>query len=317
MRRIARVIVLGCLGLAGCAEVPPAAPGARPYGESIEHRRQLAKSLRASGDLAAAAAQWQVLTILEPDDVFFREQLAATRAALAQAVKTNYERGLQALEDNDSEEAARLMLKVLALDPGHEPAAQALRGIEANRIARVQVARATRARRDEEQAKNHQDVATNGVAEYRRAYDLEQTIEMFTAGDAQGGLRELQRYIGANPGDKAGRRRIADVVFEQGQKLDTATTRERAVTMYEQAIKFRDEAVPAWNVRLAASRKALANDHYEYGMRAYRGDLDRAIRHWEACLRFDPQHANCSLRLKEAKSFQSQLERIGKERPKR
>jgi tetratricopeptide (TPR) repeat protein len=312
------IVLAGSVLLGACAHQgvePPndavSVPVAVPYSDSIARRQQLAKRLAADGDLAAAAAQWQVLTILEPDDGGFRQELQSTRTAASRLAAANYESGMAALNNGESEEAVRLMLRVLALQPEHADAMKVLRNIETERIARVQGARANRVRRDEEVAKkNGQDAGSPDMTEYRRSYDLEQTIELFVAGDAQGGLRELHRYVKANPKDKVSRTRISEVVFEQAQKLDTAATRERAESLYQEAIRFRAEAMPAWEARLAATRKTLANEYYEKGMRAYRGDFDLAIKNWEACLKYNPQQVNCSLRLKEAQAFQKQLKRI-------
>ncbi len=315
MRLNSRIVLAGSVLLGACAhqggEPPGVAPVAVPYSDSIAQRQQLAKRLATDGDLAGAAAQWQVLTILDPDDAGFRQELKSTRSAASQSAAANYEKGMVALNNGDSDEAIRFMLRVLALQPDHVDAMKVLRNIETERIARVQGARANRARRDEELAKkNGQDAGSPDMSEYRRSYDLEQTIELFVAGDAQGGLRELHRYMTANPKDKAARKRISEVVFEQAQKLDTGPTRERAAFLYEEAIRFRAEAAPAWDARLAATRKTLANEFYEKGMRAYRGDFDLAIKHWETCLKYNPQQANCGLRIKEAQAFQKQLKRI-------
>ena len=165
-------------------------PMAALHRDSIEERRQLAKRLRDAGELAAAVSQWKVLTILHPDDAEFRKELESTLATLSRSVAANYENGLAALKDGNNDEAARFMLQVLALEPGHTKAAKVLRGIEAEKIARVQIVRANRARsREDDSAKaSPQESAASEMAEYRRSYDLEQTIEMFVAGDAQGGF---------------------------------------------------------------------------------------------------------------------------------
>jgi tetratricopeptide (TPR) repeat protein len=312
------IIVAGSVLLAACAQMggePPregaTAPVVARHSDTIEQRQQLAKRLRAAGDLAGAAAQWQVLTILEPDDTEFRQELESTRSAASRSAATNYENGMAAHKNGESDEAARFMLRVLALQPDNTEAMKVLRNIETERIARVQGARASRVRHNGEMAKkNGQEAAPPDMVEYRRSYDLEQTLELFVAGDAQGGIRELHRYVNANPKDKAGRKRIADVVFDQAEKLDNGATRERAAFLYEQAIQFRGESSSAWDARLAASRKTLANEYYEKGMRAYRSDFDLAIKHWETCLKYNPQQVNCSLRLKEAQGFQKQMKRI-------
>lgn len=325
MRPISCIYLAGTVLLSACAhhgdELPNegvVAPVVVPYGDSIAQRQQLAKRLATDGDLAAAAAHWQVLTILDPDDAGFRKELQSTRSAASRLAASHYTNGMAALNNGETDEAARLMLRVLALQPDNADAMKVLRNIETERIARVQSARANRVRKNEELAKkNGQDAGSPDMTEYRRSYDLEQTIELFVAGDALGGLRELHRYVVANPKEKAGRKRISEVVFEQAQKFDTGATRERAAFLYEEAIKFRAEPTPAWDARLATTRKALANEYYAKGMRAYRGNFDLAITHWETCLKYNPQQINCGLRIKEAQAFQKQLKRIEEDGDKR
>lgn len=319
MRPTTCIVLAGSVLLASsCAQQGGELPGdagiapVMQRSDSIERRQQLARRLRAAGDLAAAAAQWQVLTIVKPGDAEFRQELESTRAALLRSAETEFANGMAALGKGDGEEAARHMLRVLALQADHAEAMKVLRKIELERSARVQGARANRVRRDGEQLarKNGQEPASPDMVEYRRSYDLEQTIELFVAGDAQGGIRELHRYVKGNPKDKAGRKRISEVVFEQAQKLDAGTTRERAAFLYEEAIRFRGEPTPAWDARLAAARKTVANEYYEKGMRIYRSDFDLAIKHWQTCLKYNPQQVNCGLRVKEAQAFQKQLKRI-------
>jgi tetratricopeptide (TPR) repeat protein len=294
------------------------APVVANRGDSVAQRQQFAKRLATDGDMAGAAAQWQVLTILDPDNAGFRKELQTTRSAASRLAASNYANGMAALKNGETDEAARLMLRVLAQQPDHADALQALRNIETERIARVQSARANKVRRSEELAKkNGQDAGSPDMTEYRRTYDLEQTIELFVAGDAKGGLRELHRYVLANPKEKENRKRISEVVFEQARKFDTGATRERAAFLYEEAIRFRAEPAPAWEARLAATRKALANEHYAKGMRVYRSNFDLAINHWETCLKYNPQHLNCGLRIKEAQAFQKQLKRIEADGDKR
>jgi len=79
--------------VAGCAQVPveraPVAPAApvvslpavsRTVGEAIARHRKLADDARRSGDLATAAQQLQVLTVLAPDDAAYARELATVRA---------------------------------------------------------------------------------------------------------------------------------------------------------------------------------------------------------------------------------------------
>ena len=332
--RVTHFLAVGAsMWLAACADMPVPPPrvdmplsqlrAATPQstdarlGDSLEQRRQIARQRFADGDLAAAAAQWQILVLLAPDEASFRQELEATQSTLTRSAAAAYQSGLTALKQGDSDEAARLMLRVLALDPEHVQAGQILRKIEKERIARIQSEKANRARREDERLAIRPQPTISRTTEYRRSFDLEQTIELFVAGDESGGLRELRRYVEANPDDKVGRNRISAIVAEQAQKLDTAATRERAASLYEQAVSLRGEAPPAWASHLDVLRKTLASEYYDRAMRAYRSDLSLAIRHLETSVRYDPQHVNAALRLKEARTHQNALKRIEKEKSAR
>src|SRR5437763_1250439 len=104
MKRRARLrywIISGCLVvLAGCAEVPSVAtpesrtPLARSvHDEQISHsiakHRQLAAQYKQSGDLAAAATQWEIVALLAPHDEAVRHELAATQASINHQVQKN------------------------------------------------------------------------------------------------------------------------------------------------------------------------------------------------------------------------------------
>jgi tetratricopeptide (TPR) repeat protein len=256
--------------LAACAEVPPtpAEPPAvrvsaqdEQVARAIAKHRQLAQQYRQSGDLAAAAAQWQVLTVLAPNDPAYRSELAETRAAIARRVQEHYAAGSAALKSGDQERAADAMLRVLALEPGNADAAQALRDIEKRRLARIAAGRAAKVAEAAGVAANagtRTAPARQGAADAVDAYNLEQPIEMFKAGDTAGGLRDLKAWVDANPGDKAGRNRIGTVVFEQGRELEAQGQREQALALYEQAVALRGEPAFGWTPRIQALKKSLA-----------------------------------------------------------
>ena len=317
------LVVGGVLWLTGCSHQPAAPPAdtglpvERSYSNSLEQRRQLARQLQASGDLAAAAAQWQILTLIAPNDDAFRRELAGARAAISKASGESYQTGLAAWKRGEGDEASKAMLRTLALDPSHAEAAQVLRDIEKQKISRVQAGRAARVRREEEAAASNPPPSSVRPPEPHQTYDVEQPLAMFLAGDTDGGLRELRRYVEANPGDRTGRQRIASVVYEQARKVEGQGAREQALGLYQQAVSLRGDAPAIWDTRIKALRKTLAGEYYEKGLRVYRSDIAAAIRYWEAGLRFDPDHVNAALRLREARLNQEKLKRIDDEKARR
>ena len=62
----------------------------------MARHRKLAQDATRTGDLAAAATQWQILTLIAPRDQTFKRELAATHAALSRTTADAYQAGLAA-----------------------------------------------------------------------------------------------------------------------------------------------------------------------------------------------------------------------------
>ncbi len=295
-----RLVVIGLAALAGCAEVPtqPApAPAplvaARPSAheervrQAVAKHQKLAREYRQAGDLASAAVQWQLVTLLAPGDAAARQELAAVRAEIARRVQENLAAGDAALRAGDADKAAEATLRALALDPDNAEAAKDLREIEGRRAARIQAARAAKAggTNGPAMAAAPAAPAANGgqrptAAAARPAapapaaarapapaaatavadgYGYEQPLEMFKAGDTVGGLRDLRRYVDANPGDRAARAKIGGAVYDRAIELEAQGAREQAFTLYEQAVALRGEPGLGWNLRIQSLRKSLSD----------------------------------------------------------
>jgi tetratricopeptide (TPR) repeat protein len=312
-RTAAFVAAVGVALLAACAEVPPTpspVPVARvsPHDEhvqkAISRHLALAQQAKQSGDLASAAAQWQIVTALAPREDSYRRELADAQSAIKRRTREELAAGNAAMKSGDAERAADAMLRALALDPGNAEAAQALRDLERRRAARVQASRAARVSEAAASTSNGaaRPAASARAPETNDAYSLEQPLEMLKAGDIAGGLRDLRRFVDANPNDKAARNRIGNVVYDKAKELENAGSREQALTLYEQAVALRGEAAPGWSARIQAVKKALADDYFEKGVAAYPRDKALAITQWETSLRYDPQNAKTMARLKEARA---------------
>ena len=109
---------VGLALLAACAEAPPrsgesapdavkASPAEAAIVSAIAAHRQQAERDAAGGDLAAAAREWQVLTLLAPDDARFRAQLDTTRAAIEKGIREQLQAGNSALRAGDADRATR------------------------------------------------------------------------------------------------------------------------------------------------------------------------------------------------------------------
>jgi tetratricopeptide (TPR) repeat protein len=317
-------IAVLCVVLGGCAQQPltpdtDAAPGGGPAASRLEHapsaraaaiarQAELAKAASDAGDHAQALAHHEVLVLLDPANASHRRAAEASRLAIERAVREHLAAGAAARRAGDASRARDAYLRALAQNPQQAEAAAALRAIEQQQMARTQADRAARARSMETLvagAKSRAQAQTQA-----ESYDLEQRIELVRAGDVTAGLREARAWAEANAGDREGRGRLAAAVAERAGDAERKGQRESALSLYEAANALRGEPLPEWTGKARELRRALSEAQYADGVRAMRTDLSAAIRHFEACLRFDPEHVRARERLREARVAQEKLRKL-------
>ena len=314
-KRLRDTMALSCVALlAACAQapvvtnqardIPRASPADDARGQAIARHQHLAQQARDAGDFAAAANQWHIVVLLAPGEQKYRRELEAANTAIRLGVRDQLQVGNAALKSGDNERATQAMLRALALDPANDEAAKVLREIDRQRISRIQGDRAQKLR--------PVDIAAlkSGASEAVALYDLEQPLEMLRAGDVNGGLRELRAYVDANPGNRAARQRIGTAVADRAREWQSKGSREQAYMLYEQAVALRGETTPEWNAQMQALRKALSEEYFNSGERAYRSDVALAIKQWETSVRYDPRNLKASMRLRDARAAQEKLKNI-------
>jgi len=307
--------------VAGCAQVPveraPVAPAApvvslpavsRTVGEAIARHRKLADDARRSGDLATAAQQLQVLTVLAPDDAAYARELATVRASIDKETRDIVAAGMGAMNAGDLDRASATMLRALALDPSQPDAAKMLREIDRRRLTRIQADKAAKATPQGEAARSAS--AARASSEVNDGFDIEQALEMVRAGDTSNGLRDLRAYVDANRGNRAARQRIGNAVADRARELEDQGAREQAVTLYEQAVALRGDANAPWAGRMNALKKTLSQDYLDKGTRASRTNLAQAISFFETSVKYDPDNTAASIKLKDAKAAREKLDKI-------
>jgi len=313
-------LVVVVAALSGCASGPQS-PAAEPAPEdsatraaaelAAERHRAQALKLEQAQDLAGAATQWQIVLLLRPDDAQANARLAALRRSIARTVAVEREAARDAQRRADLDQAQQSWLRVLSYEPYNDEAVTALREIERQRATRRAAERAARARMEEGTATGRNRTAKRGAPTEAGEYDIEQSLELLRAGDAKAALPELQRYALANPRDRAGRERIAVAVYAQAQQLKRQGSDSAAVSMYTEAIKLHPAAPKDWSAQLAQLKLRLANQEYETGVRLMSTDVPAAIAHFEAALRYAPDHTQAQLRLERARKMQDNLRAIG------
>jgi tetratricopeptide (TPR) repeat protein len=211
------------------------------------------------------------------------------------------------------------MLRVLSLDPDNGEAARVLREIDRQKLARIQASQSQRAARETPGTVASSSRAAPApmqapVADVGESYDIEQPIEMFKAGDLNGGLRDFRAFVDANPRNDAARLRIATVVYDTAVESEQRGSREQALMLVDQAVSLRGKPMPEWSMRAQSLRKSLSGEYYDRGVQAYRTDVPGAIRLWEASVKYDPQNRQAQAKLQEARAALEKLKRVEREK---
>lgn len=252
------IALLSALLLGACAHAPPpvakpAIARAVPATSTFEQQEQdLARQLLKQGHLAEAATHWEVLTLLRPDEAFYDEQLARTRQQIDSALAEKLPAARQALKRGAWDEAMQRYLAVMALQPTHAEAAEALQQIERERNKRDYLGRPSRvtlatrgprttARRDAETANSRAQLSSS-------RNDLEHAALLAGQGEYDDAIALLQQGLLDRPKDAAARTLLADVYFQQAESL-----REKD----KPAAKAALNKCLQWNPRHAQARQRL------------------------------------------------------------
>ena len=305
--------------LASCATAPslPAATNDRPVVEvpgtpkeverAIERHRGLAQRYEQAYEPSKAATQWQIVALLAPNDRQASERLSANRASVIKNVNEGLAAGRDALRKGNVDQAQHSLLRVLALEPNNEEAINNLREIDRTRAMQRGAERAARARNEETAAVKNRTVRRPSEA---GEFDVEQSLELLRAGNSAVAIPELRRYVAANLRDRALRERVATAFHAHAQQLERQGASAGATSMYAEAIAMHTSPPREWTTQLAQLKNRLAQQEYEQGVRQMANNLNAAIRHFEAALRYVPDHAQALLRLESARKMQQNLRGI-------
>ncbi|MEP7329353.1 MAG: hypothetical protein ABI777_09095 [Betaproteobacteria bacterium] len=224
--------------------------------QAVAKHRKLAQEANRIGDYATAVTQWQILTLLAPNDPANKSALASARASVTNGVRDQLAAANAALAANDHERAAQAALRAMALDPENTDAARILREIDRRRMARLQADRAAKARIDDAMAIRNALQNQANASESSQPFEIDQAMELFRAGDTAAGLRELRAYVDAHPGNSSARQRAGRVVADRARELEDKGARVEALYLYDQATALYGDKAP-WLMRAAALRKTV------------------------------------------------------------
>ena len=305
-------VCLPVLGLAACASVPPERPVPQSSGggfvlqpalyQSFEDaHRNKALSLQQQQRWAEAAVEWEILALLNPDRVEYRNQRRDAQTHIARGVEESLKSADEARQRGDLQAASHFYLKALSLDPSNGTAVDTLRKLEQESV------RHTLHTRVGHMSKEAGTVRPGPASERR---DLEFGALLLRQGDYSGSIKTLEKYLKGVPKDELARRYLADAHFQLAQQRLEQGRKEDALSHLESAKGTHEQDPAELRESIETLRKALAEDYYQKGMKVYRTSLEEAITDWERSVQYDPAHPQASARLQRARQMQQNLKAI-------
>jgi hypothetical protein len=208
------------------ASAPPVPSRAAGAVAAFERRQaEAAAAAMKRGHWADAALAWEILTLLRPEHMPYRERLAEAHARIDAAVAERLPAAAAALRRGDLDTAASSYVDVLALQPTQPQAVEGLRNIERERNRRAVATRFTRpllARRSDASATTRR--ATPATTDYTTAgvrNQLEHAALLAGASEIDAAITVLQGEQAARPADEAVRSALADLYFRRAEQLQS------------------------------------------------------------------------------------------------
>jgi len=223
----ALILLATCALMVACASVPPGEPESEPAGAALaraapasphptfeQRQRERAMSLVRQGRLADAAVAWEVLTVLRPEVADYRERLDEVNRQIDAAVAERLPRASQAARRGELDAAMQLYLGVLAVEPAHAKAADALRALERERVKRNYVGKYTRYTLTRRAIS---DGELRPAPKLEERNELEHASMLAGQGDFDDAIALLEQRLKSNPREPATQRLLADLYFQKVQ----------------------------------------------------------------------------------------------------
>jgi tetratricopeptide (TPR) repeat protein len=257
---ISCVLTVGCanrgpLGAGEGASDPSAvAPSAAvaaisPRLAAFEAQQRLAlEQATRQGRWGEALWALDVLQALRPTDTSLATRRANAEREAQDAAADRVRQARQLFLKGDSEGAGRLYLEALSLHPQHVEAADALRALERERVARQHLGISSRTAF----ARNpFPAVKKGGKAPDSGRNDLEHASMMASQGDLKGAIGLLRQIVLGPKPEPGARRLLADLYLREAELL-WPTQRAAAITSAENGLKLEPqhkrlrESLSAW-----------------------------------------------------------------------
>lgn len=251
--------------LAGCAGVPVTGPGAETHGvargpaSAFELAQlQRAQEQEQQGQLADAAWTWEVLTVLRPDNAAYRDGHAAVKRRIEAGVDERWAKAQLAQKKNDLETAQREYLMVLALQPDHAQAADALRAMEKERNRRQYLGTPSRITLRRAAAESKAAAAAPARSQQDRL-ELEHIAMLSTQGEVDEAIALLEKRSAQDRRDPSARRLLTDLYVRKAERI-AVNDRAAAIIWLQKCLK-----VDARHARATALMRQYIDDSTKSG----------------------------------------------------
>ncbi len=187
------------------------------------------------GRLADAAIAWDVLLTLRPDATEYRDNLAQTRQRIDAAVAERIARAAQAQKRGDTAAAEQIYLSASALQPDNLVAANALRGIEADRNKRMFLGRPSRLTLTR-RAVSESEMSPSAAAT-AESNDLEYAAMLAGQGEIDEAIDLMEKRVALVPRDEPSRRLLADLYYQKANAV-AVKDKAQAVALLRQSVRL-------------------------------------------------------------------------------
>ena len=241
----------------GPNDARPPRKAAAPQSDFEARQKVRAVTLGRQGRLADAAVAWEILGVLRPDVPEYREQWSKTQSQIESAVAEGMQRASQAQRRGELDAAAQGYLSVLALQPEHSQAADALRAIERERNKRNVLGRAARLAPTPRAPgpARPPGVESAGAANLPSSTDrndLEHAAMLTIQGDYDDAIQLLEKRLANTRQDEVARALLADAYFQKAEELAPRDKAE-AIAVLEKSVRL-DPTHPLATARLKQLR---------------------------------------------------------------
>ncbi len=235
---------------------------ASPQSDFEARQKERAITLGRQGRLADAAVAWEILGVLRPDVPEYRELWSRIQGQIEAAVAERLQRAAQAQRRGELDLAAQGYLAVLALQPEHAQAADALRAIERERNKRNVLGRAARLAPTPRTAAPARPPAVESAAANSASTsdrnDLEHAAMLTIQGDHDDAIQLLEKRLANSRQDEVARAMLADAYFQKAEEL-APRDKAAAIVALEKSVRL-DPAHPLAAARLKQLRATAPDE---------------------------------------------------------